>query len=125
MDSNNLFDAIQQGFRTVVGAAASTLETLQDNQKREKTFSELKNQWEKCSQEWSEKGEITEKQAREMFDKWIQKESKNQTNSTPTTIDTTAEEVSPTVSSATNINKDIKSLTEAIIDLRQELEKAN
>jgi polyhydroxyalkanoate synthesis regulator phasin len=121
MSSNNIFDVIQQGFKTVVGATASTIETLQDSQKREKTLSDVKEQWEKYSQEWIEKGEITEKQAREMFDKWLQKESKNQSSSTPTTIDTTAEEVPVSVSS--NINKDIKSLTQAIIDLRMELEK--
>lgn len=47
MENNNLINFVQQGFRTVVGATASAIETLQDNNKRNQIVSELTTELQK------------------------------------------------------------------------------
>ena len=51
MADNNIFAFLQQGLRTVVGATAEAIETLQDTQKRNQAISELNQEWQKKSQE--------------------------------------------------------------------------
>lgn len=116
MESNNFFNTIQQGLRITVGAAAEIVETLKDSTKREQTLSELKSEWLKKSEIWAEKGAMTEEEARQIIEKIFNKEynqsQSNQNKNSNTTANTT-------------VISEIQDLNEAIINLRQELEKAN
>ncbi len=124
MNSNNFFDLVQQGFKTAVGATASLMETLQDPQKREETFSELNTQWQKRTQEWAEKGESTEKEARRMVEDFLQKQGANQGKSTSISIEDNLDNNNVTNSSSPkpNVAAEIQELTQTIVSLRTELE---
>ena len=125
MNSNNFFDLVHQGFRTAVGATASLVETFQDPQKREETFSELNTQWQKRTQEWAEKGESTEKEARRMVEDFLQKQGANQGKGTSTSIEDNLNNNNVTNSSSPkpNVATEIQELTQTIVSLRTELEQ--
>ena len=113
MNSDSIFQLLQQSLRVGVGFTASVLETLQDPQKRNRTLSELQEEIVQKTEEWAKKGEITEKEAREFLDKWLNSQSSPKTSSG-----------SPSSSNKTkaDVNQEIQQLTEKIITLRQELE---
>jgi len=116
MNSNNdFFSFIQQSFRVTVGATASLIETLQDPSKRDTTLSQLQQDLQQRTNEWSQKGETTEQEARRFLDELL-----NQTIQTKR--DTTTENTSPTQSTSTDTEADIKALTEQVIALRTQLE---
>ena len=71
MNENTFLRELQQGYRVAIGMTVTLLETLQDPDKREITFSELKQQWSQHSQEWSEKGQVTEREAKETLENWL------------------------------------------------------
>jgi polyhydroxyalkanoate synthesis regulator phasin len=110
MNTDTLLQILQQTFWVGVGVTAEFLETLQDPKKRNETLSELQKEIAKKTQEWSQKGEITEQEARRFVEQWLsqQTNSKTPNNSSPTTT--------------TNVESEIQQLTEKIITLRQELE---
>ena len=122
MESNNNFlNLVQQGFRTAIGATTSLMETLQDPEKREQTLSELNEQWQKKSQEWAEKGETTEQEARHMIENFWQKKSPESNIDQSTGQSTT--DASSASSTKPNPALEVQELTEAIVSLRTELEK--
>ena len=116
-NGNNFFGILQTGLRTVVGATTDAIETLQDTQKRNQAFTEFNEQWQKKSQEWVEKGEITESQARQIIEQLIQNKGVGN-SSTPQEITIESDDVSDPY-------EGIKELTEEIIALRAEIEKLN
>ena len=73
MNDNTFLRELQQGYRVAIGMTVTFLETLQDPNKRETTLSEFKQQWSQRSQEWSEKGEVTEREAKETLEDWLKK----------------------------------------------------
>ncbi|MDJ0844738.1 hypothetical protein [Crocosphaera sp.] len=113
MNSETIFQLLQQSFRVGVGLTASILETLQDPQKRHQILSELQQEIAQKTEEWAKKGEITEKEAREFVDQWLKTPSSSTTSP-----------VSPSSSSKTkaDVGQEIQQLTEKIITLREELE---
>jgi polyhydroxyalkanoate synthesis regulator phasin len=120
MNSNNLLQLAQQSFRIAVGATATFVETLQSPEKRSTAFSDLQAELSQKSQQWAEKGEITEREARQALEKILEKTPwKNAgvgTNdrSYPYSTNTTAD---PTTKA------ELQSLTEQITALRNELEE--
>ncbi len=116
-NGNNFFGILQTGLRTVVGATTDAIETLQDTQKRNQAFTEFNEQWQKKSQEWVEKGEVTESQARQVIEQLIQNKGVGN-SSTPQEITIESDDVSDPY-------EGIKELTEEIIALRAEIEKLN
>ncbi|MEA5532883.1 hypothetical protein [Crocosphaera sp. XPORK-15E] len=114
MNTDTFFQLLQQSFRIGVGATASLLETLQDPHKRSETLSILQTQMSEKTQEWAEKGEITEQEARRLVDQWL-----NQSNrpSNPNQSSSSSTETPG------NIDSEIQQLTEQVIALRQELEE--
>ncbi len=112
MNRDSIFQLLQQSLRVGVGLTASVLETLQDPQKRSETLSELQQEIAKKTEEWAKKGEITEKEAREFLDQWLNSQSSPKTPSgSPSTTKTKAD-----------VGQEIQQLTEKIIAIRQELE---
>ncbi len=71
-------------------------------------------------QEWSEKGEITEQEARRIVDQWLNKQQRT----TPSTSSSSSNdaESSPGSGSNGNVQGEIQQLTEQVITLRKELE---
>ena len=116
-NGNNFFGILQTGLRTVVGATTDAIETLQDTQKRNQAFTEFNEQWQKKSQEWVEKGEVTESQARQVIEQLIKNKGVGN-SSTPQEITIESDDVSDPY-------EGIKELTEEIIALRAEIEKLN
>ena len=122
MDTDNLSQLLQQGFQVGVGATTSLIETLQDPQKRSKTISELQTQLIKKAQEWAQKGEITEQEARRVVNEWLNiNKQQYQQSSTSTNRN---DDYKLTISSGSNKDYQgaIKKLTEQVITLRTELE---
>lgn len=118
MDNNNLINFVQQGFRTVIGATADAIETIQNTDKRTQVISELTSELQKKSQEWQEKGTLTEEEAKKIIEKFFQYQGNNSDSD-----DNFTQEVE--VKTADNPYKNIQQLTQEIIALREELEKIN
>lgn len=113
MTSNNSSNPIQQGLRIAIGATASAVETIQDRERFNQKISELTRDLQARSEIWAQKGALTEEEAKKMIEDFF-----NQKNSSPNT--------SSTKSSSSNPSKeDLRSLTEEVINLREELNKLN
>lgn len=112
MNSNNLFQFLQQGFHVTIGATATLMETVSDPQKREAALSHLQTEFSARTREWAEKGEVTEQEARKILDELLRQRNggKERGNNSPSTQDTT------------NVGSELRELTEEIISLRKELE---
>jgi polyhydroxyalkanoate synthesis regulator phasin len=120
MNSNNIFQAVQKGFRVTVGATASVVETIQNPQKRIDAFSEIQTELSQKTEEWSKKGEETEEEARRMLDVFLRRQNWQTSNSGQ------SEDYSSNASNinvSENIQSEIQDLTEQIVKLRNELEE--
>jgi len=120
MDSNNLIQLLQKGFRVSLGATATLIEILQDPQKREQNLNKLQSELNQLSEEWAAKGEITEQEARNFVDTILAKQGVGSKSSkaASTTITTTATPVS-----APDVQTELQELTDQIASIRSELEK--
>ena len=114
MDNNNLLQIAQQGLRITVGAATSLVETVQNPQKRTEVLSQMQADLSQKTQEWSEKGEVTEQEARKFLDSLFDKQSSGVNNQ---------ETQSSSAVSRTNTTSNLQQLTDEIIALRRELEQ--
>jgi polyhydroxyalkanoate synthesis regulator phasin len=122
MNANNFSQFVQQSYRVAVGAAATLLETLQDSQKRESTISELQSQWNQRVEEWAEKGEVTEQEARRTVETWLHKQQRGK-QATETDSSQGAEATAPPPAD-TAAQAELKALTQEIVALRTELEES-
>lgn len=114
MTSNNSPNPIQQGLRIAIGATASAVETIQDRERFNQKISELTQDLQAKSEIWAQKGALTEEEAKKMIEDFF-----NQKNNSPKSGNTTK-------SSGANLsNEDLRSLTEEVISLREELNKLN
>ncbi|XWK87339.1 MAG: hypothetical protein U7127_24570 [Phormidium sp.] len=130
MDSDSLLQLLQNGFRLSVGATAALVESLQDSQKREEFLAKLmQSELSELAAELTNKGEITEQEAREFVDSlWERQNQPNQQNQqnsqtssdVPGTSATTTTD-NPVVSP--NVQQDLQDLTTQVAALRAELEK--
>lgn len=111
--NNLLINTLQQGFRLTVGATASLVETLQDPQKRQITLQDLQQQWGQKAEEWTEKGIVTEAEARQYVDQWLAQLRKN-------TPGPSSGGGSQTIDFAT-AQAELERLTQEIITLKEEL----
>ena len=115
MDNNNLLQIAQQGFRITVGAATSLVETVQNPQKRTEALSQMQADLSQKTQEWSEKGEVTEQEARKFLDSLFDRQSSEGNNYSGTPNSATV--------TKTHTTSDLQQLTDEIIALRKELEE--
>ncbi len=114
MENTNLLQIAQQGFRVTVGAATTLIETVQNPQKRSEILSQVQTDLSQKTQEWSEKGEVTEQEARKFLDSLFDRQSSDLNNQG--TKNSSA--MSRTISTS-----DLQQLTDEIIALRKELEQ--
>ena len=117
MNSNNLFQFLQQGFHVTIGATATLMETVRDPQKREAALSHLQTELSVRTREWAEKGKVTEQEARKMLEQLLRQRNggKESGSNTPSTSTATTQDTTAVVS-------ELRELTEEIISLRKELE---
>lgn len=122
MNSDNLAQLLQQGFRVTLGATTSLVETLQDPQKRTQNLDALRSDLNHLATDWAQKGEMTEQEARNFVDNLL-KELGNQQpiptpEASPSTVTTTPTEAAPP-----DVELDLQELTAQIAAIRTELEK--
>jgi polyhydroxyalkanoate synthesis regulator phasin len=122
MNSNNLLQLLQSGFRVSLGATTSLVETLQDPQKREENFSQLRFELSQRVAEWEQKGLITEQEARSFIETILRQPSNSGGSSATRTPSNTAT-TPPTPAASPNVQLEIEELTVQIAAIRTELEK--
>ncbi|MCT7959826.1 hypothetical protein NG799_04190 [Laspinema sp. D1] len=125
MNPDNVMEFLQTGFRVGVGATASLLESIQDAQKREENLADLKLDVSDLTKKWAEKGELTEREARNYVDTLIEHQrSPGEPPSSATPPGASSEPPSSPPTSATNpeVYQDLQDLTAQIAALRSELE---
>lgn len=122
MNADNPIQVLQTGFRISLGATASLIESLQDSQKREEIISKLtKSEFGQLTQEWAEKGEITEQEARNFVDSLLRQQSNQTPGETPGASGTTTETSTPAASP--DVQLELQELTAQIAAMRAELER--
>ncbi len=127
MNPETLLELLQTSFRVTVGATASLVETIQDPQKRQDSLSKLQAEWSQLTEEWAEKGSITEQEARRFVDTLIAQRRGASSNSTSTSSNGTTSQPSdpiPTTAVAVpdfDVQSELQELTAQITALREEL----
>lgn len=116
MKTNNFIEIAQQTLRIALGATVTILETIQDTEKRSSAINELQTELTQKSQQWAEKGETTEREARQKLEQILQKTPWKDANASSNNYP------SPTNASPAT-QSELQSLTEQITALRNELEQ--
>ncbi|MCU0548019.1 MAG: hypothetical protein MUC48_01605 [Leptolyngbya sp. Prado105] len=119
MTTDTVVRLLQKSFRVTLGATASLVEILQDPQKREANLAKLKVDLEGLTQEWAEKGEVTEVEARNYVDNFIA-QRRSEMSSASTTVPTTAIEVKPP---SPEVQLELQELTAQLAAIRAEIER--
>jgi polyhydroxyalkanoate synthesis regulator phasin len=121
MNSETLVQLLQKSFHVTLGATASFAEVLQDEQKRQESWRKLTENLAELTQEWSEKGKITEEEARNFVDNLM----KEKTNPPDSDADSESADFSqePETFTDSDPQAEIEELTEQLATLRSELEK--
>lgn len=115
MNLDTASQAIQQGFRVTVGAAASLVEGLQNPQQYQDTVTRIQQgDLNQLTEEWAVKGEQTEQDARRFVETMMTRSP----GSTPTGSPSTPS--GPVI--PVDLKADLADLTQEIIQLRQALE---
>lgn len=125
MNPDNVMEFLQTGFRVGVGATASLLESIQDAQKREENLADLKLDARDLTQKWAEKGELTEREARNFVDTLIDHQrspSEPPSAETPPGPSSQPPSSPPTSAANPEVYQDLQDLTAQIAALRSELE---
>lgn len=123
MSSDNLFETLQKGLRVTLGATTSLIESLQDSQKREHNLFLLKSDLNTLVQEWAQKGEITEQEARNFVDSiFAQQSSQGSTQATEIASEPYLT-TNPMPVAPPNVQLELQELTAQIAAIRNELEK--
>lgn len=117
MNSDNLSQLIQRGFRVTLGATSFLIETLQDPQKRDENLEKLKSDFSVLTEEWAEKGELTEQEARNFVETILA-----QRNGASTPADSSANPEPTATATQTTAQQEIQELTAQMAALRAELE---
>jgi len=121
MNSDNLTQVLQKGFRVTLGATSFAIETLQDSQKRDENLAKL--QYENLTQladEWALKGEMTEREARNFVDTiWTRQSSQDSAETGATSDSPISTPATPTAQPDARL--EIQELTAQIAALRAEL----
>ncbi|MBP0029687.1 hypothetical protein [Roseofilum sp. Guam] len=121
MNSETLVQLLQQSFHVTLGATASFAEVLQDEQKREESWRKLTQELEELTREWSEKGKITQEEARNFVDNLMKQNGNSPDTASESDSSGITEQLeAPT---ASNPQVELEELTEQIATLRSELEQ--
>ncbi|MBW4552275.1 MAG: hypothetical protein KME35_14385 [Aphanocapsa sp. GSE-SYN-MK-11-07L] len=117
MDLSNPIKLLQKGFHVSLGATSSLLESIQDPRKREENLAQMQLGVDQVTQIWSEKGVVTEQEARKFVDSLVsQMPQANSPSSAPSRPAPTGPENSQT-------QTELEELTSQLADLRSQLEQ--
>ncbi|MDJ0554758.1 MAG: hypothetical protein QNJ68_10015 [Microcoleaceae cyanobacterium MO_207.B10] len=119
MNADSINQLLQRGFRITVGATSFLVETLQDPTKRDDNLNKLNSDFTQLTEEWAERGEMTEQEARNFVDTILNQQSSS-VNSDSTNVSTT----NPTTTSgvASDIQRDLLELTREVAALGVDLQ---
>ncbi len=118
MNSDTVLQLLKKGFRVTIGATATLIEVLQDPQRREQNLSRLRLEFDQLAQEWAEKGEMTEQEARSFVDTLIaQRRAASDRAASEAIVTTTAVRVSTSPSEVLELQE----LTAQLAAIRAEL----
>ncbi len=119
MNPDDLTQIIQKGFHLTLGATSFFMETLQNSSKRDENLNKLNSDFNQLTEEWAQRGEMTEREARNFVDTIL-----NQQNSQVNTdsINVPSTPVSDFVQS--DIQRDLLELTQEVADLRAALQQS-
>jgi hypothetical protein len=109
---------LKQGFYITLGATTSVVESIQDSQKREENLSQLNLGFDRLSQIWADKGQVTESEARRMIDSMASQyglHTSSNSNSSSSSSFTSLPAVDP------SLLQDLRTLTNQIANMRLEL----
>jgi polyhydroxyalkanoate synthesis regulator phasin len=120
MNSDTLVQLLQKGFRVTLGATASLIEVLQDPDKRDANLSKLGSELSQLAEEWAEKGEMTEQEARSFVDTILAKQANQATTETPSSSTTTATDAP---AASPSVQLELQELTAQLAAFRAEFEK--
>jgi len=120
MNADSVFQYLQQGARIALGAAASLGETLQDPQQREQLVAALSQQLSEKAQEFSQKGEVTEREARQQLECWLDGQAPQGSNSPEQPSAATASPP-PSAGTPASTQDEIRQMIETLGTLRGEL----
>lgn len=116
MNTDNLLQLFQNGFRVAIGSATQLAETIQNPQTTSETWNRLTQNPTQFAQELAEKGAKTEQEARQAVDRLWQ-----QQNPSEVTITTTATAVTPDAQAELqDLMAQLKALRSEIAQLRQQ-----
>ncbi len=116
--NDTVLQLLKRGFRVTIGATATLIEVLQDPQRREQNLSRLRRELDQLAQEWAEKGEMTEQEARSFVDTLIaQRRADSDRAASEAIVTTTAVPVSPPSSEVLELQE----LTAQLAAIRAEL----
>ncbi len=119
MNPDDLTQIIQKGFRVTLGATSFFMETLQDSNKRDENLNKLNSDFNQLTEEWAERGEMTEQEARNFVDTIL-----NQQNSQVNTDSTTVSSTPLSDFAQSDIQRDLLELTKEIANLRIDLQQS-
>ncbi|MEQ8976129.1 MAG: hypothetical protein RIE73_37825 [Coleofasciculus sp. C1-SOL-03] len=122
MNSNNIQDALQTGFRVSLGATTSLIESLQDEQKREENLSLLNLDFNQQVVELSKKGEKTEQEAQRLIGQMFSHRNQPTDSTTPSTPSDSGS-TPPTGTTSRSTQQELEELTVQIALIRTELEQ--
>jgi polyhydroxyalkanoate synthesis regulator phasin len=120
MSLDTFSTTLQKGFHVTLGATAALLEAVQNPQASTQRFSELGYDVSRITEELESKGEVTEREARQLVDgllsQWPNPFQGAGASSIPT-VDTVATAVVDST-----VQSDLATLTQELAEIRQALE---
>ncbi len=122
MDSDNLIQLLQKSFHVTLGATAALVEVLQDPQKREQNLTKLRLELDELAQEWSEKGEVTEVEARNFVSSILEPQGE-QANFQSGSGTSSPSSTTATPAAGSTAQVELQELTAQLAALRTELER--
>ena len=117
MNSNDIFQNVQKGFRVTLGAAGTLIDSLQDPRNGEEALNKLRTNPDQLVEELAAKGEMTEQEARTFVDGLLNSAQGASTSSAPDSGST-----SNAPSAPPDVQADLEVLTNQIAELRKELQ---
>ncbi|NJK28934.1 MAG: hypothetical protein HC851_14535 [Acaryochloris sp. RU_4_1] len=118
MNPDLVSEFLKKGFYISLGATTSVVESIQDSQKREENLSQLNLGFDRLSQIWADKGQVTESEARKMIDSMASQyglHNHSNSSSSSSSSFTSSPSVDP------SLLQDLKTLTNQIANIRLEL----
>lgn len=125
MNAEQLTNLLHQGFQVTLGATSSLIEILQNPYKRHENLGKIQSQFHELTQEWAEKGKMTEQEARNFVDTLRSQGWQNTNTDTIITVTPSADAVptkTPVVSDSESVHE-IQALTTQISELREQLKR--